>query len=82
MDTNPPFDTFYNHIYYTVAGFSEHDTFLSNQIRYGKIDRASAMLKSVIYNAPRPASMSKYSELVGFDLEKALLTIDRIPKLC
>ena len=73
---------FYNHIYYTVAGFSEHDTFLSNQIRYGKIDRASAMLKSVIYNAPRPASMSKYSELVGFDLEKALLTIDRIPKLC
>ena len=24
---------FYNHVYFTVAGFAEHDTFRSNQIR-------------------------------------------------
>lgn len=33
--------SFYNYIYYTVAGFSENDTFRSNQIREGmKIGRA------------------------------------------
>ncbi|NVO02093.1 MAG: glucosamine 6-phosphate synthetase, partial [Bacteroidetes bacterium] len=28
---------FYNYLYYTVAGFTEHDTFRSNQIREGQI---------------------------------------------
>src|SRR6185503_9291609 len=28
---------FYNYIYYTVAGFTEHDTFRSNQIREGDV---------------------------------------------
>ena len=26
---------FYNYVYHTVAGFTEHDTFRSNQIREG-----------------------------------------------
>ena len=34
---------FYNYIYYTVAGFTEHDTFRSNQIREGDISREEAL---------------------------------------
>ncbi len=34
---------FYNYIYLTVGGFSEHDTFRSNQIREGLITRDQAM---------------------------------------
>jgi hypothetical protein len=34
---------FYNYIYYTVAGFTEHDTFRSNQIREGEIKREEAL---------------------------------------
>ena len=30
---------FYNYIYYTLAGVSEHDTFRSNQIKEGQITR-------------------------------------------
>ena len=33
----------YNYIYYTVAGFTEHDTFRSNQIREGQISRERAL---------------------------------------
>ena len=34
---------FYNYVYYTVAGFTEHDTFRSNQIREGEITREQAL---------------------------------------
>lgn len=34
----------YNYIYYTVAGFTEHDTFRSNQIREGDITREEALV--------------------------------------
>src|SRR5207248_1725376 len=35
--------SFYNYIYYKVAGFTEHDTFRSNQIRHGLITRGEAL---------------------------------------
>ncbi|HDZ9260149.1 TPA: glucosamine 6-phosphate synthetase, partial [Vibrio cholerae] len=34
---------FYNYVYYTVAGFTEHDTFRSNQIREGDLTRDEAL---------------------------------------
>ena len=34
---------FYNYVYYTVAGFTEHDTFRSNQIREGQLSRERAL---------------------------------------
>ena len=34
---------FYNYIYFKVAGFTEHDTFRSNQIREGDITRTEAL---------------------------------------
>lgn len=72
---------FYNYIYYTVAGFSEHDTFRANQVRVGLISREEAMGRIKIDNQPRYAAMRSYAELVGMNLDEALLRINAIPKL-
>lgn len=72
---------FYNYIYHTVAGFSEHDTFRSNQIRAGLITRDEALVLVAEENKPRYAAMQNYANLVGFSLDEALVTINRIPKL-
>ena len=34
---------FYNYVNYIMAGFTEHDTFRSNQIREGQISRDEAL---------------------------------------
>jgi glucosamine--fructose-6-phosphate aminotransferase (isomerizing) len=72
---------FYNYIYHTVAGFSEHDTFRSNQIRAGLITRGEALRLIEVDNQPRYAAMCEYAQLVGFNLDEALSTINNIPKL-
>lgn len=72
---------FYNYIYHTVAGFSEHDTFRSNQIRAGLIDRDEALLRLADDNRPRWESMRQYAATIGFNLEEALGVINAIPKL-
>jgi len=72
---------FYNYIYYVLAGFSEFDTFLSNQIREGDIKRAEALKLSKEYNKPRFDSLKWYSGIVGFDLTNALVKINSSPKL-
>lgn len=72
---------FYNYIYYTVAGFSEHDTFRSNQIRAGMITREDALTLVEEENKPRYAAMQNYANLVGFSLDEALIAINNIPKL-
>ena len=73
--------SFYNYIYHTVAGFSEHDTFRSNQIRAGLISRERALQLVESENLPRYDGMEEYARLVGFSLEDALVTINNIPKL-
>lgn len=72
---------FYNYIYYTVAGFSEHDTFRSNQIRAGLISREQALKLLEEENKPRFVAMQDYANLVGFSLDEALVVINNIPKL-
>ncbi|NSL53758.1 hypothetical protein [Uliginosibacterium aquaticum] len=72
---------FYNYIYYTVAGFSEHDTFRSNQIRAGLITRDEALRLVEQENQPRYLAMREYAALVGFSLDEALTVINNIPKL-
>jgi glutamine---fructose-6-phosphate transaminase (isomerizing) len=72
---------FYNYIYHTVAGFSEHDTFRSNQIRAGLITRERALELLAEENKPRYAAMQDYANLVGFSLDEALVVINNIPKL-
>lgn len=72
---------FYDYIYYTVAGFSEFDTFRSNQIREGLISREEAMKLVTQENIPRYESLEWYSQTNGFNLEEALDIIHAIPKL-
>lgn len=72
---------FYNFIYHTVAGFSEHDTFRSNQIRAGLISREEAMHLIEKENQPRYDAMKEYASLVGFSLDEALTVINNIKKL-
>ncbi|MBR1257956.1 hypothetical protein JQ634_30250 [Bradyrhizobium sp. AUGA SZCCT0240] len=72
---------FYNYIYDTIAGFSEHDTFRSNQIRAKLLDRSEALRLVEIDNQPRWRSMQEYADLVGFNLEEALVIINSAPKL-
>lgn len=72
---------FYNYIYYTVAGFSEYDTFRSNQIREGMLTREEGMRMIEEENRPRYASIKWYTEIIGIDFEDTIERINRIPKI-
>jgi len=73
--------SFYNYIYYNVAGFSEHDTFRSNQVRYGLISRSEALDLAAQDNQPRWDSMRNYAALVGFNLDRVLTVVHSMPRL-
>ena len=72
---------FYNYIYRTVAGFSEHDTFRSNQIREGVITRDQALNLVSVENSPRYENIKWYLSAIGLDFAQTVMTINRIPKL-
>lgn len=72
---------FYNYIYYTVAGFSEIDTFRSNQIREGLITRDEALQKIYDENKPRFESLKWYFDTIQVDFERAIKVVNNIPKL-
>ena len=72
---------FYNYIYYTVAGFSEHDTFRSNQIREGDIKRDEAIELLKHENKPRYPNIKWYIEAIGLDYKEVINKINRIPKI-
>ncbi len=73
--------SFYNYVYFTVAGFSENDTFRSNQIREGLLTRDVAMQKLEQENAPRYENIRWYLEIVGLDYEPTIKVINAIPKI-
>lgn len=72
---------FYNYIYYTVAGFSEHDTFRSNQIREGDLTRQEALTLIEEENRPRYPNIKWYLDAVGLDFEEVIKVVNAIPKL-
>jgi glucosamine--fructose-6-phosphate aminotransferase (isomerizing) len=72
---------FYNYIYLMVAGFTENDTFRSNQVREGMISREYALERATIDNIPRWDSIQWYCNVIGIDCERALGTINRITPL-
>jgi hypothetical protein len=72
---------FYNYIYYTLAGFSEHDTFRANQIRAGVLNREEGLALAERDNRPRFAAMREYASTIGFDLGRVLAAIDMAPRL-
>lgn len=71
---------FYNYIYYTVAGFSEYDTFRSNQIREGMLTREEGMRLVMEENRPRYASLKWYTDILSLDYPSTIRRINDIPK--
>jgi hypothetical protein len=72
---------FYNYVYYTVAGFTEHDTFRSNQIREGQISRSEALKLVAEENLPRYQNIRWYLDVLNHDFENTIKIINRIPKI-
>jgi hypothetical protein len=72
---------FYNYVYYTVAGFSEHDTFRSNQIREGDLTREEALTLVEDENRPRYPNIKWYLDAIGLDFEEVIRVVNAIPKI-
>ncbi|MEZ4937854.1 MAG: hypothetical protein R2799_09730 [Crocinitomicaceae bacterium] len=72
---------FYNYVYYTVAGFTEHDTFRSNQIREGQITREQALKLVEEENRPRYQNIRWYLDTLGLDFEQVIKIVNDIEKL-
>jgi glutamine---fructose-6-phosphate transaminase (isomerizing) len=71
---------FYNYIYYTVAGFSEIETFRSNQIREGLLTRDKGLGLIFEENRPRYESIKWYLETIGLNFEDTIKRINCIEK--
>ena len=72
---------FYNYIYYTISGLSEHDTFRSNQVREGQISREKALSLIKEENRPRYQNIAWYLQAVGLNYHDVIKTINRAEKL-
>ena len=59
-----------------MAGFTEHDTFRSNQIREGQISREKALELVEIENKPRYQNIVWYLEAVGLDFCNVITKIN------
>jgi len=72
---------FYNYIYYTLAGLTEHDTLRSNQIREGQMSREEALMKVQDENRPRYENIRWYLDAIGMDYKTVIKTVNNIPRL-
>ena len=72
---------FYNYVYYTVAGFTEHDTFRSNQIREGALTREKALELIGVENQPRYESIKWYLDAVDLDFGEVISVVNKTSKL-
>ncbi len=71
----------YNYIYYTITGFTENDTFKSNQIREGQISRKEGLVSTNKENEPRLESLIWYANTIGIDLEEAIKRVNQVKKI-
>ncbi|MEI6463045.1 MAG: hypothetical protein WCO33_05295, partial [bacterium] len=69
--------SFYNYIYFVLAGITENDTFRSNQIREGMITRDEALIKVINDNIPRVESIIWYCNTIGIDAVNAINLINK-----
>lgn len=72
---------FYNYVYYTIAGFTEHDTFRSNQVREGQLTRDEALRLVEQENAPRYENLQWFFKVLGIDFNEAIKIVNSVPKL-
>ncbi len=66
----------YNYIYYLYAGFTEHDTFRSNQIREGQLSRKEALILVEDENKPRYQNIRWYLDALNMDYKDTISTIN------
>jgi hypothetical protein len=64
-----------------VAGFTEHDTFRSNQIREGDLTREEALVLVEDENRPRYPNIKWYLDAVGIDFIEAIKVVNSMPRL-
>tara|TARA_Y100001963_G_scaffold139007_1_gene204424 strand:- start:345 stop:2162 length:1818 start_codon:yes stop_codon:yes gene_type:complete len=72
---------FYNYIYYHVAGFTEHDTFRSNQIREGDLTREDALKLVEDENTPRYENIKWYLNAINLDFRDVIKIVNQIDPL-
>ncbi len=72
---------FYNYIYCLVTGFTENDTFRSNQIREGILTREEALHLVYRDNEPRFESMKWYFDVIGLDMWMVLNGVKEMEKM-
>ena len=72
---------FYNYIYHLVAGFTENDTFRSNQIREGQLPRDKALSLTIDNNQPRWGAIQWYCKVIGLDWRETIQKINSIKRL-
>lgn len=72
---------FYNYVYQTVAGFTEHDTFRSNQIREGQITREKALELIKEENKPRYQNIKWYLDTLNLNFRDVIKIVNGIPKI-
>lgn len=72
---------FYNYAYYTIAGFTEHDTFRSNQVREGDLTREEALRLVEEENTPRYPNLKWYLDVVGVDFTAAITAVNNAPRM-
>lgn len=69
---------FYNYVYWRTVGFTENDTFRSNQIREGTVSRDRAMELVLDENKPRWHRIQEYLDLVNVDFASAMDAVERL----
>jgi hypothetical protein len=72
---------FYNYVYYTIAGFTEHDTFRSNQVREGALTRDKALELIEEENKPRYESIKWYLDALDLDFRQVIEKVNKSAKL-
>jgi len=72
---------FYNYIYYILGGFTENDTFRSNQIRESLITREEGLRFIEEENKPRAKSIKWYCDTIKVDFKDVLKSLGETCKL-
>ncbi|MCC6250302.1 MAG: hypothetical protein IT499_21385 [Rubrivivax sp.] len=72
---------FYNYIYCTARGFTEFDTFRSNQIREGHITRDQALASVLVENRPRAQTLRWYLETIGLPFDDVVRRVNGLDTL-
>ena len=64
-----------------LAGFTEHDTFRSNQIREGELSRQEAIEMCEDENRPRYPNIKWYLDAIGLEFAPVIKKVNLIPRM-